>query len=82
MSYTITTKQLRVDVEFDIERKRTEVLGRWTADTLFDAKEECVSVVAYVDSLLPWRDAIDALPESGGTIGPMPNGVVIEVKRS
>lgn len=33
-----------------------------------------------LDALMGVRAAIDALPESGGTVGPLPDGTVIEVE--
>lgn len=52
--------------------------------TLEEAREEAknhADNLPIEDKAGPWYRAIDALPESGGSVGPLPDGTIIEVSR-
>lgn len=76
--YIITTKT----PEEDFHRK-----SRVAVATLDDAREIAYEAMADASSIYLLSDAaviaegIDTLPESGGTIGPLPDGTIIEVER-
>lgn len=57
--------------------------------TLDEARERCFRAWGPFDhpdgrdvnQRVPYLDSVRALPDSGGTIGPLPDGTVIEVER-
>lgn len=81
--YIVTTTQ---ECEHCAEQGNVEsiILSRVAVATLEKAKAESRKVVGVLGgssgSTLSPLHLIDSLPESGGTIGPLPDGTVIEVK--
>lgn len=86
MPFIVTAKRRVVERIDDIERVTHEPLSRRAVATL----EEATNVAcAVVDAVFPpigtlaWmrlRGSIDTLPESGGTVGPLPDGTTIDVE--
>jgi hypothetical protein len=95
MPFVVTTKRVRVWVDMptgeddDGERSATTIERRAVA-TLEEAREAAhVQVVARTLERLAWPDKppwfgyvqdADALPESGGAVGPLPDGTTIHVE--
>jgi hypothetical protein len=85
MPYIITTKQPEPLAPFDRPRDMIET-SRTAVATLDEAREDVVATVEIaedpdgprLDSL--WEHA-HGMDESGGTIGPLPDGTVIEVRQ-
>lgn len=61
------------------------LVSRVAVATLEDARKHCleetVRTHAWGYGSQPFISASRALPESGGTIGPLPDGTIIEVRR-
>jgi hypothetical protein len=88
MRYVVTTKRpsmtpvrsggdpsILVDLELSIDASRREV------DTLEEARREAGRACLGSTSLnLENVEQARTLPESGGTVGPLPDGTVIEVR--
>lgn len=85
MPYIVTTKRRYTDVEDGVERDRSEPLSRRAVATLEEARHAAYAPFRerfYPNE--PYREAsraIEALGESGGTVGPLPDGTVIEVEQ-
>jgi hypothetical protein len=80
MPYIVTTKR----------RTLAQPAGRWYAEpvsrravaTLEEARDSIYSLCAEKDvDDERIADDIDHLPDSGGTVGPLPDGTVIEVEQ-
>lgn len=74
MPYLVTTKRRVVEHIGDIERVTHEVLSCRAVATLDEAVEDAEQVA------LTFHDVVLTLPESGGTVGPLPDGTLIEVR--
>jgi hypothetical protein len=72
MPYIVTTKRLARNV---IDRNAWQVVSRRAVDTLEEARERALSAGAST------RDVLRNISESGGTVGPLPDGTVIEVEQ-
>jgi hypothetical protein len=80
MPYIVTTKR-PAKVDHDEERAEREHVSRRAVATLEEARDFIYSLCAETDvDDERIADDIDRLPESGGTVGPLPDGTVIEVK--
>jgi hypothetical protein len=83
MPYVLTTKQSDERTGPSGEPSRVEFVSRRAVATLEDAQD---AVVQELHDLLdePTHDqerAANTLPASGGTVGPLPDGTIIEVER-
>lgn len=83
MPYVITTKRKMATAPigaFQVESRRAaatlEEARKAAHDTMFDRAME--SAWAEGSNAANWQ-AVNDLPESGGTVGPLPDGTVIEV---
>ena len=77
--YLVTTTP--TEQVFGNEVRYDERATRRAAVTLEDAKREHVApLVTGLPNLHPAVVQYDALPEQGGTVGPLPDGTTIEVK--
>jgi hypothetical protein len=81
MTYTITTRYAPGTAEYAAKLPPKSLLTVTTPDEARDAAWVAVDL-----SRKPWErepvefyEAANGLPESGGTIGPLPDGTVIEV---
>jgi hypothetical protein len=81
MPYIVTTK--RVSATRTTPPNDNDLLSRRAVATLEGARTSAEeSVKAHAVGLIgQWRRQAESLPESGGTIGPLPDGTVIEVER-
>jgi hypothetical protein len=81
MPYIITTLHPWADANEPARRART----RTAVATLEEAQDIVTEDLQHFDFDAfpdhPLADGIPALPESGGTVGPLPDGTVIEVER-
>jgi hypothetical protein len=81
MPYIVTTKR-PAKVDHDEERAEREHVSRRAVATLEEARDFIYSLCAETDvDDERIADDIDRLPESGGTVGPLPDGTVIEVEQ-
>jgi hypothetical protein len=82
MPYIVTTKR-PAKVDHDEERAEREHVSRRAVATLEEARDFIYSLCAETDvDDERIADDIDRLPESGGTVGPLPDGTVIEVEQT
>lgn len=73
--FIVTTKRQWHELEFETERVRTSVVSRVAVGTLQEAREATEAAARTS------RIAIDALvAESGGSVGPLPDGTLIQVE--
>lgn len=83
MPYIVTTTE-RGPVEPGIDWSNLTSVSRRAVATLEEAKQRATApVFAHFRAhgpAQPLYNAIEALPEHGGTIGPLPDGTVIEVE--
>jgi hypothetical protein len=80
MPYTITTHQRIYKAGLPTGFVRSH---RQTADTPEEAREAVIEATGGAYSIAEHNstlDAIAALPESGGIIGPLPDGLMIDVQ--
>lgn len=81
-SYIVTTKRPRTRQAWP--DKPSYALSRRAVATLEEARRTCLGVLdaAHLQGspLAVYRAAVD-LPESGGTVGPLPDGTRIEVEQ-
>jgi hypothetical protein len=82
MPYAITTKRPRRE-GIPVSAADFVIASRRAVATLEEAREECDKIVRLrakdPDEFERLIWASMALPESGGTVGPLPDGAVIEV---
>jgi hypothetical protein len=79
MPYIIETRMAAEPPNQDVA-VRAAVLSRIAVATLDEARREGRRIMANAGE---WSTAdIDELPESGGTVGPLPDGTVIEVRQA
>jgi hypothetical protein len=80
--YIVTTRQ-PAKVDHDEERAEREHVSRRAVATLEEARDFIYSLCAETDvDDERIADDIDRLPESGGSVGPLPDGAVIEVEQT
>jgi hypothetical protein len=85
--YIVTTRNPRIGQSAQVEHMRGPfILSRTQVATLYEAREAVRKAITPAESNDPLRAGFDAaraavklVGESGGTIGPLPDGTVIEV---
>jgi hypothetical protein len=78
MPYIVTTKR---ELEDDgMGRAWFERVSRHAVATLDEARETALRAVGERRDMY-YCEMEDAVPESGGTVGPLPDGTVIEVEQ-
>lgn len=91
MPYVITTKQPYLDAMWDPEDPLPPRESRYAVATWEKAREVSRARIGEWSGRMPrtWLEPLalyvgqaEKLPENGGTIGPLPDGTVIEVKRA
>jgi hypothetical protein len=79
MPYIVTTKR---ELEDDgMGRAWFERVSRHAVATLDEARETALRAVGERRDMY-YCEMEDAVPESGGTVGPLPDGTVIEVEQA
>lgn len=86
MPYLIRTINPKGATEQDSDGRSfyVPVSSRRAVATLEEARQHCFAVPpdeSYYGEFDDFYEAVAALPESGGTVGPLPDGTVIEVGR-
>jgi hypothetical protein len=87
MPYIVTTKQPDERTGSSGERSHVEFASRLAVATLEKARRIIIDAVTgtsrsaavQYDALVNYADTV---PESGGTVGPLPDGTVIEVEQA
>lgn len=83
MPYVITTKQRSESYATGhsyVPNAIETVVSRRAVATLDEAREQYLYNAVAGFHGQPWLDRVDDIPESGGSIGPLPDGTVIEVE--
>ena len=82
MPYIITTHTVAV-ASLTPSRNRSGGTASRAVTTLDEARATAIEVVDRLpgDGYNEWHAEADNLPDAGGTIGPLPDGTVIEVAR-
>jgi hypothetical protein len=81
MPYIVTTKR-PAKVDHDEERAEREHVSRRAVATLEEVKAHAASEVERREHDDDQFFATALLPESGGSVGPLPDGAVIEVEQT
>lgn len=84
MPYIITRKQYVQDA-----RPWEDIKSRRAVAALEEARAACYAVIPriwpdpeqFAPSYMEFVGAVEALPEVGGTVGPLPDGTVIEIEQ-